>query len=65
MLKKSNAQRRCKEETWLAGQVARPVGPSSGPHVPNFWPEHHLNPPINTMVLPPIESVKRVSVIPL
>jgi hypothetical protein len=48
----SNAQWRCKEETWLPGQVAWPVGLTSGAHTPNLWPEHCLNPPINTAVLP-------------
>jgi hypothetical protein len=52
VLKVSNAQRMCKEETWLPSQVAWPVGLTSGPHVPNLRPEHRLNPPINTMVLP-------------
>jgi hypothetical protein len=53
VLKVSNAQRRCKEETWLPGQVAWSADLTSGPHAPNLWPEHHLNPPINTPVLPP------------
>jgi hypothetical protein len=35
VLKVSNAQRRCKEETWPPGQVAWPAGPTSGPHTPN------------------------------
>jgi hypothetical protein len=49
-----------KEETWPPSQVAWPTGLSSGPHAPNLQPQHHLTPPINTMVLPPVESVKRV-----
>jgi hypothetical protein len=53
VLKISNAQRWCKEETWLPGQVAWPAGLTSGPHAPNLQPEHYLNPPINTPVLPP------------
>jgi hypothetical protein len=60
VLNLSNAQRRCKEETWLPGQVAWPAGLTSGPHTPNLQPEHCLTPPINTMMLPPIESVKKV-----
>jgi hypothetical protein len=52
VLKVSNAQRQCKEETWLPGQVAWLVGLTSGPHSPNLRPEHHLNPPINTPVPP-------------
>jgi hypothetical protein len=60
VLKVSNAQMRCKEETWMPGQVAWLAGLTSGPHVPNLWPEHCLTPPINTMVLPLAESVKKV-----
>jgi hypothetical protein len=45
MLKVFNTQKWCKEETW-------PPGLSSGPHMPNLQPHHHLTPPINTMVLP-------------
>jgi hypothetical protein len=56
--KASSAQRWCKEETW-------PAGLTSGPHTPNHWPQHHLTPPINTMVLPPAEGVKRVRFSPL
>jgi hypothetical protein len=52
VLKVSNAQRQCKEETWPPCQVAWPVGLTSGPPMPNLWPEHHLTPPINTTVLP-------------
>jgi hypothetical protein len=63
MLKVSNAQRRCKEETWSGGQVTWPAGLTSGPHAPNLWPEHCLA-PINTMVLPPAKSVKRVRFAP-
>jgi hypothetical protein len=60
VLKVSNAQRQCKEETWPPGQVAWPVGLTSRPHTPNLWPEHHLTPLINTMVLPPAETVKKM-----
>jgi hypothetical protein len=52
VVKVSNAQRRCKEETWPPGQVGWPVSLTSGPHAPNLRPEHCLTPPINTMVLP-------------
>jgi hypothetical protein len=45
VLKVSNAQRWCKEETW-------PPGLTCGPHTPNLHPEHHLTPPINTTMLP-------------
>jgi hypothetical protein len=60
MLKVSNAQQRCKEETWLPGQDAWSIGLTSGPHAPNLRPQHCLTRPINTMVLPSAESVKRV-----
>jgi hypothetical protein len=60
VLKVSNAQRKCKEETGPPSQVAWQAGLRSGPHMPNLWPEHCLTPPINTMVLPPTESVKKV-----
>jgi hypothetical protein len=55
----SNAQRQCKEETWPPGQVAWSVGLTSGPHAPNLRPEYRLT-PINTTVLPPTKSVKKV-----
>jgi hypothetical protein len=53
VLKVSNAQRRCKEETWLPSQAAWPTNLTSGPHAPNLQPEHRLTLPINTTVLPP------------
>jgi hypothetical protein len=59
VLKVSNAQRRCKEETWSPGQVAWLVGLTSGSHTPNLRPEHRLT-PINITVLPLAESVKKV-----
>jgi hypothetical protein len=65
VLKVSNAQRWWKEETWLPGQVAWPASLTSGPHVSNLRPEHRLNPPINTPVLPLAEGVKRVRFSPL
>jgi hypothetical protein len=43
-----------------AGQVAWSAGLSSGSHAPNLQPQHRLTPPINTTVLLPVESVKRV-----
>jgi hypothetical protein len=52
VLKVSNAQRRCKEETWPPDQVAWLAALTSGPHVPNLRPKHRLTPPINTTVLP-------------
>jgi hypothetical protein len=60
VLKVSNAQRRCKEETWPLGQVAWTADLTSEPHTPNLWPEHRLTPSINTTVLPLIESMKKV-----
>jgi hypothetical protein len=43
VLKVSTAQRWCKEESWPPGQVAWPASLTSGPHVTNLWPQHHLN----------------------
>jgi hypothetical protein len=60
VLKVSNAQRWCKEETWLPGQVAWLVSLTSGPHTANHRPEHRLTPLINTTMLPLAESVKKV-----
>jgi hypothetical protein len=60
VLKVSNAQRRCKEETWPPGQVAWLAGLTSGHHAPNLLPEHRLTPSINTTVFPPAEGVKKV-----
>jgi hypothetical protein len=59
VLKVSNAQMRCKEETLPPGQVAWPADLISGPPASNLQPEHHLT-PINTTVLSTIESVKKV-----
>jgi hypothetical protein len=59
VLKVSNAQRQCKEETWPPSQVAWPAGLTSGPHMTNLWPEHYLNPLINTPC-PLAEIVKSV-----
>jgi hypothetical protein len=58
VLKVSNVERRCKEETWLPGLT-------SGPHAPNQWLEYRLTPLINTTVLPPAESMKKVRFSPL
>jgi hypothetical protein len=60
MLKVPNAQRRCREETWPSSQVAWLAYLTSGPHMPNLWLEDHLNPSINTPVLPLVESMKRL-----
>jgi hypothetical protein len=60
VLNVSNAQWRCKKETWPLDQVAYPAGLTSGPHVSNIRLEHRLTPPINTTVLPLAESVKKV-----
>jgi hypothetical protein len=59
VLKVSNAQRRCKKETWSPDQVAWLASLTSAPHTPNLWPEHRLT-PINTTVLPLAERVKKV-----
>jgi hypothetical protein len=53
VLKVSNAQRQCKEETWSAVLTTKR-------HTPNLWLEHPLTPPINTTVLSLAESVKKV-----
>jgi hypothetical protein len=58
VLKVSNAQRWCKEVTW-------PAGLTRGPHMPKLRPEHRLNPPINTPMLPLAKSVQGVRFIPL
>jgi hypothetical protein len=60
VLKVSSAQTRYKEETCPPNQVAWPIDLTSSPQAPNLWPEHHLIPPINTTVRPPVESVKKV-----
>jgi hypothetical protein len=60
VLKVSKAQRGSMEETWPPGQVAWLAGLTSGPHAHNLRLEHCLTPPINTMVLPRVESVKKV-----
>jgi hypothetical protein len=60
VLKVSNAQRQCKEESWPPSQVAWPAGLKIGPHAPNLRPEHRLTPPKNTTVLPLGKGVKKV-----
>jgi hypothetical protein len=65
VLKVSNAQRRHKEETWPPDQVAWPADLISGPHAPNLLPQHRLNPPVNTPMLPLAKGVKRVRFSPL
>jgi hypothetical protein len=60
VLEVSNAQRQYTEETWPPGQVAWPAVMTSGPHTSNLRLEHHVTPPINTTVLPPVEGVKKV-----
>jgi hypothetical protein len=65
VLKVPNTQRWCKEETWPPGQVAWSPGLTSGSHASNLWPQHRLAPPMNNMVPPPVESVKRVRFSPL
>jgi hypothetical protein len=52
VIKVSNAQRRCNEETWLPGWPAK-------------WAPHCLTLPINTTILPLSEKVKRVRFSPL
>jgi hypothetical protein len=37
---------------------------TSAPHAPNLQLEHHLTPPINTTVLLPVETVKKVKFSP-
>jgi hypothetical protein len=49
----------------IFGQVSYPAGLTSGPYAPNLRPEHCFTLPINTPVLPLIESVKRVRFSPL
>jgi hypothetical protein len=60
VLEVSNAQMRCKEETWPLGQVTWPASLTIGLPAPNLRPEHRLTAPINTTVLPLVESVKKV-----
>jgi hypothetical protein len=48
------------KETWPLGEVAWLAGLTSGPHAPNLQPKHRLTLPINTIVLPLAESVKKV-----
>jgi hypothetical protein len=50
----------------LAAQSSCMVGrPNKWAHTPNLPPQHRLTPPLNTMVLPLAESVKRVRFSPL
>jgi hypothetical protein len=58
-------ERQWSDKMWSPDQVSWLVGLTSGHHVPNLWPEHYLNPPINTPVIPLAESVKKVRFSPL
>jgi hypothetical protein len=54
---KGCARRKLGRPTKLHG---RPAGLTSGPHANNLRLEHCLTPPLNTTMLPPVESVKKV-----
>jgi hypothetical protein len=56
----SNAQSWGGQETWLADHLSWPDGLTSRPPEPHFWTKPRLNPPINTPVLLPTKSVKKV-----
>jgi hypothetical protein len=56
----SNAQSQCGQETWLTGHPSWPANLTSGPLESHFQPKHRLNPAINTPVLLPAKSVKKV-----
>jgi hypothetical protein len=64
-------QRRCSRYPLPKGGARRKLGRPAqlhgrsadltcGPHAPNLRLEHRLTPPINTILLPPVESVKKV-----
>jgi hypothetical protein len=56
----SNAQSQCGHETWPPDHPSWPAGLTSGRLKPHFRPKHQLNPRINTPILLPTESVKKV-----
>jgi hypothetical protein len=53
-------ERWCSYKTWLPGHPSQPAGLTNGPPESQLWPRHRPNPPINTPVLLPVESVKKV-----
>jgi hypothetical protein len=58
-------KRRCCHKAWSPDQLKWPVGLTSGPPEPKLRPRHRFNPLINTLLLLPAESVKKVRFIPL
>jgi hypothetical protein len=58
-------ERQCCHKPWPPGQVKWPTGLTSGPPEPQLRPRHRLNPPINNLLLLPVESVKKVRFSPL
>jgi hypothetical protein len=50
----------CYHKAWPPDQVKWPASLTCGPPDPKLWPRHRLNPPINTLLLLPVESVKIV-----
>jgi hypothetical protein len=52
----SNVQSRCSHETWPPSLISAPPPPPE----PTFGQSTDLTPPINTPVLLPVESVKKV-----
>jgi hypothetical protein len=58
-------ERWCCHKAWPLGQVKWSAGLISGPLEPKLGPRHQLNPPINTLLLLPAKSVKKVRFGPL
>jgi hypothetical protein len=58
-------ERRCYHKAWPPGQVKWSAGLTSEPPEPKLHPRHWLNPPINTLLLLLVESVKKVRFSPL
>jgi hypothetical protein len=58
-------ERRCCHKAWLPSQVKCLAGLTSGPLEPKLRPSHRLNPSINTLLLLPVEGVKKLRFSPL
>jgi hypothetical protein len=61
----SNVRKVVRHKTWPPNQVKWPVSLTSGPPELKLRPRHRLNPLINTLLLLPIEGVKKVRFSPI
>jgi hypothetical protein len=58
-------ERWCYHKAWPPSQVKWPAGLTTGLPELKLQPRYRLNPPINTLLLLPVEGVKKVRFRPL